>query len=64
MSLKIIDRQQTLDLVDFPGFIKSASIAFESFSEGKTSTPAYINIPLGDNFIHYKAGYRKKVIIL
>jgi ornithine cyclodeaminase/alanine dehydrogenase-like protein (mu-crystallin family) len=60
MSLKIIDRQQTLDLVDFPGFIKSASIAFESFSEGKTSTPAYINIPLGDNFIHYKAGYRKK----
>ncbi|MBN2016064.1 ornithine cyclodeaminase family protein [Candidatus Dojkabacteria bacterium] len=59
MALKIIDRKKTLSLMDFPGLINSASLAFRSFSEGKSSPPAYINIPLGDNFIHFKAGYRK-----
>lgn len=59
MALKIIDRNKTLSLMDFPGLINSALLAFRSFSEGKGSPPAYINIPLGDNFIHYKAGYRK-----
>lgn len=45
--------------MDFPGLINSSSLAFRSFSEGKSSLPAYINIPLGNKFIHYKAGYRK-----
>lgn len=58
MGIEIIDRKSTLNLMDFPGLINSAKIAFKSFAEGKSSLPGYINIPVGKHFIHYKAGYR------
>lgn len=56
-QINIIGRQETLALIDFPGLIKVAEEAFIAQAEGRASAPAYINMPIGESFAHYKAGY-------
>jgi ornithine cyclodeaminase/alanine dehydrogenase-like protein (mu-crystallin family) len=56
-QLTIIDSKTTRALMDFPGLIESAERAFVAQAQGKASAPAYINMPIGENFAHYKAGY-------
>lgn len=56
--MKILNSEETLKLIDFPGLIDSAELAFISQSSGKASPPQYINMAVGKDFAHFKAGYR------
>jgi ornithine cyclodeaminase len=58
LPFPILDKEATLSLIDFPGMIFSAEDAFISQSQGIASPPGYINMPIGENFAHYKAGYK------
>ncbi len=57
LPFPILDKETTLSLMDFPGLIQSAEDAFVAQSTGTAAPPEYINMPIGENFAHYKAGY-------
>lgn len=54
--MQIITKQQTLSLIDFPGLIESAGKAYSIHSSTKQQS-YYINLPIGTDFAHFKAGY-------
>jgi ornithine cyclodeaminase len=59
LGMTVLDQATTRSLIDFPGLIESAEVAFTAQATGLASTPAYINLPIGEHFAHYKAGYLK-----
>ncbi|MEI6533459.1 MAG: hypothetical protein WCO06_06510 [Candidatus Roizmanbacteria bacterium] len=58
-TIRIIDKEITRSLIDFPSLIISAEKAYVAQVNGDASPPQYINMSVGDNFVHYKAGYLK-----
>lgn len=56
--MKILNHQETLQLLDFPGLIDSAELAYKSHSSSNSAPSHYINMAIGKDFAHYKAGYR------
>lgn len=60
-QLRIVDRNNTLALLDFPSLITSAERAFVAHTQGNASPPQYINMPVGkQHFAHFKAGHIEK----
>lgn len=57
--MKILNRDETLELIDFPGLIKTAEEAYSIQSSGTQKSAYYINMPITkEDFAHYKAGFK------
>ncbi|MCA9382132.1 ornithine cyclodeaminase family protein [Candidatus Dojkabacteria bacterium] len=57
--MKIINKEETLGLIDFPGLIKTAEEAYSIQSSGTQKSAYYINMPINKgDFAHYKVGFK------